>query len=951
MFRFSKLNGRSTSRRGRTSASVVEALESRVLLANLVSSVRGAKFVDVNGDGVQGAGDVAPPTQKFTFQAEVTDETGTQTFTAQTYVAGDPQPFPGITLAPGEFYFPLSIQYTAGNYPYATVKITEVVPAGWKKTTADIPDLYVVADGQSFSPIGTPQLNVGNFQLNTVSGKKINDLNGNGTIDPGDPGLAGWRIYNDSNGNNTWDSGTEESTLTAADGSYSLTLGPGTYRLREVGQPGWVQTNPVAGDIIGTSGSNWTVNFLNSQTAQITGRKFNDLNGDGSGSGDPGLSGWTIFLDTNLNGVLDAGETSTVTNGSGAYSFSNLTPGTYSIREVLQPGWVQTVSPSPVTLISGSSISGQDFGNFQLISVGGLKFQDMNGNGSQEGGDAGLGGWTIFNDANNNGILDAGESSTITAANGSYSLTGLGPGTIRIREVVSNPWIQTTPNPTAFTATSGSNRTGVNFGNFQRFSISGVKFNDLNGGGTRDPLDPGLSGWTIYIDANSNSVFDAGETFTTTAADGSYSFANLGPGTYRIREVNQNGWIQTSTNPGNIVGSSGTNVTNTNFGNFQQVSVSGIKFNDVNGDGDPTGDSGLSGWTIYDDANNNGILDSGELSTVTGVNGTWSFTGLGARTLRIREVQQAGWVQTTANPGLITTTSGTNVTGVNFGNRLDTVPGSISGTKYNDVNGNGIVNSGDAGLSGWTIFLDTNNNGLLDAGEASTTTDANGNYTFSNLSTGTYIVREVQKSGWTRTSTNPANQVVNNGDQKTGVNFLNFQLATVSGTKFYDINANGVRDPGELGLSGWTIYVDANDNGALNAGEISQTTDANGNYTLTGIGPGTVRIREVVQFNWIQMTSNPLVTTTSGANISNQLFGNIQLSDMVKLGKLSLTGSNLTNYQNGKMAAQAQFIANLYLTYQKPSTLTGMCNYLKLFMAGYSTSFVEAKFKQDFNIV
>ena len=69
MFRFSKLNGRSTSRRGRTSASVVEALESRVLLANLVSSVRGAKFVDVNGDGVQGAGDVAPPTQKFTFQA------------------------------------------------------------------------------------------------------------------------------------------------------------------------------------------------------------------------------------------------------------------------------------------------------------------------------------------------------------------------------------------------------------------------------------------------------------------------------------------------------------------------------------------------------------------------------------------------------------------------------------------------------------------------------------------------------------------------------------------------------------------------------------------------------------------------------------------------------------------------------------------------------------------
>jgi hypothetical protein len=72
---------------------------------------------------------------------------------------------------------------------------------------------------------------------------------------------------------------------------------------------------------------------------------------------------------------------------------------------------------------------------------------------------------------------------------------------------------------------------------------------------------------------------------------------------------------------------------------------------------------------------------------------------------------------------------------------------------------------------------------------------------------------------------------------------------------------------------------------------------------------------------------------------------------MVKLGKLVLTSNNLKNFQNGTMASQAQFIANLYINYNKPSSLTGMCNYLKLFMAGYSTSFVESKFKQDFGIV
>jgi len=1150
MFRFSKLNERSKGRRGRSTVSVIESLESRVLLANLTSSIRGSKFVDVNGNGTQDVGDVAPTT-RFTFRATITDESGTRTQDASTFLAGDPQPFPGVVLAPGEFYFPLSIQYTAGNYPYATITIAEVGPSGWLQTTPAIPTLFVVADGQSFTPVGVSELNVGNFQLNTisgtkyndvngdgvvgpgdtglagwrifndrnandvwdsateestltaadgtyqltlgpgtyrirevgqagwihtnanppdfvgasgatwtanflntqssqisgrkfndingngvdngdpglagwtiyidannnsnldageastvtdgtgaytfsnllpgtynirevqqagwvqtvgpapvvvtqgsaitgqsfgnfqlntVSGKKINDVNGNGNVDPGDNGLAGWRIFNDRNGNNIWDSGTEESAVTAADGSYTLTLGPGTYKIREVGQAGWIHTNANPSDMTGTSGATWTANFLNTLASQIAGRKFNDLNGNGIDNSDPGLSGWTIYLDTNGNSSLDVGEISTVTDASGSYAFANLLPGTYTIREVQQPGWVQTAGPAPVNVTQGSAIGGLNFGNFRLVSVSGLKFQDMTGNGSQDAGDTGLAGWTIFNDANNNGILDIGEQSTVTGADGSYTLANLGPGTIRIREVVSNPWMQTTANPADFAATSGVNQVGYNFGNFQRFSITGIKYNDLNGNGSREAGDPGLIGWTIFNDANNNSLLDAGEASTTTAADGSYSLTNLGPGTYRIRELNQTGWIQTSTNPSDIIGTSGSTFSNTNFGNFQLVSVSGIKFNDVNGDGNPAGDSGLSGWTIYDDANNNGVFDAGELSTVTGVNGVWSFTNLGPRTLRIREVQQVGWVQTTANPGLISTSSGTNVTGINFGNRNPVAPGSISGTKYNDVTGNGVKDSGDSGLSGWTIFLDTNKNGVLDAGEVSTTTDANGNYTFSNLSAGTYTVREVQKGGWTQTSTNPVDQVVNNGDQKTGVNFGNFQLATVSGTKFYDINANGVRDPGELGLSGWTIYLDANNNGAFDAGDSTRVTDASGNYTFTGIGPGTFRFGEVAQFNWIQMTANPVVTTTSGANITSQMFGNIQLSDMVKLGKLSLTGTNLTNYQNGKMAAQAQFIANLYLTYKKPSTLTGMCNYLKLFMAGYSSSFVETKFKQDFNI-
>src|SRR3989338_2612007 len=79
----------------------------------------------------------------------------------------------------------------------------------------------------------------------------------------------------------------------------------------------------------------------------ILGVKFNDLTGDGLDAGDTPIDGWTIFIDTDLDGVLDAGETSTVTAGGGLYSFGALADGTYSICEVLQAGWTQTYPGGP----------------------------------------------------------------------------------------------------------------------------------------------------------------------------------------------------------------------------------------------------------------------------------------------------------------------------------------------------------------------------------------------------------------------------------------------------------------------------------------------------------------------------------------------------------------------------------------------------------------------------
>ncbi|MCU0963103.1 MAG: proprotein convertase P-domain-containing protein, partial [Pirellulaceae bacterium] len=77
---------------------------------------------------------------------------------------------------------------------------------------------------------------------------------------------------------------------------------------------------------------------------QIYGNKYHDADGDGVHDEDePGLPGWTIYIDANLNGRLDPGELSTVTDAAGDYSFLGLELGkTYRIAEVPQPLWAQT---------------------------------------------------------------------------------------------------------------------------------------------------------------------------------------------------------------------------------------------------------------------------------------------------------------------------------------------------------------------------------------------------------------------------------------------------------------------------------------------------------------------------------------------------------------------------------------------------------------------------------
>ena len=176
------------------------------------------------------------------------------------------------------------------------------------------------------------------------------------------------------------------------------------------------------------------------QDASIGDFVWNDLNGDGvQDGGEPGLDGITVFLDINSNGVLDGGEPSTATAGGGAYDFQNLPTGNYDLTvdaATVPVGFVLTGGSNPLTvpLAAGEDFNNGDLGYQQQdASIGDFVWDDLNGDGVQNGGEPGLDGVVVYLDLNTNGIADGGEPQQTTAGGGAYDFTNLALGTYSVQ--------------------------------------------------------------------------------------------------------------------------------------------------------------------------------------------------------------------------------------------------------------------------------------------------------------------------------------------------------------------------------------------------------------------------------------------------------------------------------------------------------------------------------------
>ncbi|MBD2126175.1 DVUA0089 family protein [Microcoleus sp. ZQ-A2] len=385
--------------------------------------------------------------------------------------------------------------------------------------------------------------------------------------------------------------------------------------------------------------------------------------------------------------------------------------------------------------------------NQALVSgIQGTKWNDLNGNGVKDTGEASLAGWTIYLDQNNNGTLDTGETSTTTDANGNYSFTGLAAGTYTVAEVMQSGWQQTSPG-------------AVNNGSFETGSLTG--WNTIGATGVQTAsygVTPTQGTYQAVLTNSSGSVTDSAlESFLGWSAG---TLDGMGNG-----NATQGSAMQLST----ITVAAGTTLT--------------FDWNFLTNEGTPSSYNdfafvSINGLTELADTNSTFALSPTVFNEQTGYKqfsytftaaGTYSI-GLGVVDVGDSSVDSALVVDNVALNAtqVVNLAAGQTAKNINFGSKSvsgDNNPGGkIEGIKWNDLNSNGVQDTGEAGLGGWTIYLDQNKNGTLDTGETSTTTDANGNYSFTGLAAGNYTVAEVMKPGWLQTSPG----AVSNGSFETG---------------------------------------------------------------------------------------------------------------------------------------------------------------------------------------
>jgi subtilisin-like proprotein convertase family protein len=520
------------------------------------------------------------------------------------------------------------------------------------------------------------------------------------------------------------------------------------------------------------------------ELGSISGVKWNDDGGgnpanagNGGGQADPGeenLAGWTIYLDLNNNGILDSevvgdeplprvhapevpqplADYSTVKNDLivetdvtiedvtvtldithtylGDLNIWLIAPDLTEVLLVADRGGNHdnftdtTFDDSAETAISDTAAVAPYTGTFRpeqpLSAFNGknaagkwtLKIQD------DGPGDTGiLNSWSI--EITPQPSITYLEPVQVTDNAGNYLFPDLKPGVYFVREHIleeqeHDGWRQSWQPPKVL-VTSGGDITGVDFGNwipiFTPGEITGQKWHDVDGNGVQDDGDIGLEGWVIYFDSNNNEVRDIGADDEYVAEDLPQEIADFSTITSTVEIADFGSIIDLEVK---------LDITHTFMADLEAflTSPSGRIVELFTGVGGQF--NNFVNLTFDDEAANSiETIAQDDLEPV-GPGGTDSFTGTWRPEGSLNEFfgDETGARLDPTDP---------------LGERV--LPGlwtlTIRDTTFADE---GTLNS-------WSLVVTT--------GERFTTTDEDGNFTFANLPSGQYILREENQTGWVQT--------------------------------------------------------------------------------------------------------------------------------------------------------------------------------------------------------
>ena len=613
--------------------------------------------------------------------------------------------------------------------------------------------------------------------------------------------------------------------------------------------------------LIEASGQRVDVSLQAVRAASVSGTVWDDEDNNGLLSAqEEGVSGAQITLCT------ASGETiaTVTTEEDGAFTFTGLAPGEYSIAVCLPEGMIfareaegmerliagldeREGASEPFHLASGEERSGLLCGAVVSGTVSGYVWEDVNGDGRRDEDEPPLAGVTVSLVAE-----DGTQNDIRTDAQGGYSFENLRSGDYTLSITLPEGMLFTAGEDSGFDAIDGAQaetdvsirlwrrEAAVNAGGVRQAEVTALVFRDETADGSRQAAEPGMQDVQVTLLREDGSRLTEAASAVTDET-GAVCFDGVRPGNYLLEiKTPAENWAFTTQETERtqaLAVQSGATVDAGVIGLTELGTISGTVFADTDYDGlRAQDDPGVAATVWLLDATGEAVAQ-----VQTDANGGYAFEGLKAGRYTVRFQLPEGWQFTRARddagsfnsdvPETADRVASTAQMYLPMGETLladagGYAPASLSGAVWLDEADSGVYAGAQAGLAGVTVTLARDGETVAVAA-----TQEDGTYGFDALPPGTYTLRAALPEGLL-----PADDALEQqwtlamGEECNNVRIALVQAACVSGTAD--------------GLSGMTLVLSGE------GGEHTAVTDEQGRFRLEDVRPGTYTVAAALPEGW-----------------------------------------------------------------------------------------------------